>query len=148
MKAYVSVVLVAIIIATYYSYIECDKAADIALKQVIDQCLEKHHISKESVDSIVNHQSVPDDHEVKCWLSCVMKTLGMIKEGKIDWEHCKNLTKQDLTSEEDKTKIDKIVDICKVQVPQEEKDECELAFSAAVCKIKNWKEFGLPKRNM
>nr|WVD93593.1 odorant binding protein 16 [Graphosoma rubrolineatum] len=113
-------------------------------KQAIAECTIEHKISKEAVEGIVNHQNVSSDREVKCWLGCVFKKLGMIKEGKLDWERCKMITKHCLTNDEDKAKVDKIAEICQAEVPKDEKDECKLAYAATVCKINNWKQFGLP----
>ncbi|CAH1392492.1 unnamed protein product [Nezara viridula] len=153
MKAYISVLAVIFIAATIFSEIatscpcqEEDAASDKNL--AIAQCSEQHKISNEAFERIANHEDVPNDHEVKCWLSCIMKKLGMMKEGQIDWEHSKTLMKQDLASEKDKAKVDKIAEICLAQVSEEKIDECQLAYSVAVCKINNWNKLGLPKRKV
>ncbi|CAH1393498.1 unnamed protein product [Nezara viridula] len=145
MKTYVSILIKTIIIVDFLGQIRCYEE-DEALKQVFGQCFKKHQLSLEAIISIVRHVHVPDDYEVKCWISCVMKKMGMINEGKIDWEQCKILTKQGLTGEEDKAKVDKIAEICQSKFPQEEKDECQLAYSAALCKVESWKELGFNRR--
>ncbi|CAH1393497.1 unnamed protein product [Nezara viridula] len=133
MKTYVSILIKTIIIVDFLGQIRCYEE-DEALKQVFGQCFKKHQLSLEAIISIVRHVHVPDDYEVK------------INEGKIDWEQCKILTKQGLTGEEDKAKVDKIAEICQSKFPQEEKDECQLAYSAALCKVESWKELGFNRR--
>ncbi|KAE8573937.1 Odorant-binding protein 26 [Halyomorpha halys] len=146
MKLFESILLTAIVIAVSVSLIGCHEDIVSIKKMAISRCSEIHSISKEAVKSIMNNEEVPNDYEIKCWLSCVLKTLGMLKDGKIMWETCRNITKYGF-SEEDKAKVDKITEICQAEVPQEEKDECQLAYSAAVCKMNNWKKLGLPKGN-
>ncbi|XP_014292092.1 general odorant-binding protein 19d [Halyomorpha halys] len=147
MKFFEIISLTVIVIAVSLSLSGCHEDIVVSIKKVaISRCTEKHPIRKETVRSIMNNEHVPDDHEVKCWLSCIMKVLGMLKDGKINWEHSKNITKYGF-SEENKAKVDKITEICQAEVSQGENDECQLAYSAAVCKMNNWKELGLPKGN-
>ncbi|KAE8573755.1 uncharacterized protein [Halyomorpha halys] len=137
MKFDISVVLTVIgIITTLFGQIRCHEEYA-KIKEVFGQCshelISRHELSKRI-------ENGPDNlnYKVKCWIRCVMDKFGMIKKGKIDWEGYKHFSKQDLTVEEDKDKVDEIALICKVQV-QQEKDECQLAYSAAVCQIQNWK---------
>nr|XP_014285289.1 uncharacterized protein LOC106686444 isoform X2 [Halyomorpha halys] len=125
MKFDISVVLTVIgIITTLFGQIRCHEEYA-KIKEVFGQCshelISRHELSKRI-------ENGPDNLNYKV----------KIKKGKIDWEGYKHFSKQDLTVEEDKDKVDEIALICKVQV-QQEKDECQLAYSAAVCQIQNWK---------
>ncbi|KAE8572980.1 uncharacterized protein [Halyomorpha halys] len=111
--------------------------------QAIVQCTDIHPISREAVEGILNHEYVVDDYQVKCWLSCVLNQLVVIKDGNMDWEYFKHLIKHCLNEEDDKAKVDELIRICKAEVPQE-KDACELAYTSILCKINAWKELGLP----
>ncbi|KAE8573756.1 uncharacterized protein [Halyomorpha halys] len=146
MKAYI-VALTVIAIVTIFSQVRCHEE-DKAWKKFFGQCSEQYKISQDVVKSIVYYDFVLPDYEVACWIRCVMNKLRMIKEGKIDWENIKNLSKQGLPTVGDKMKVDKIAEICQAEVPHEEIDECRLAYFAAVCQINNWKELGIPKGNV
>ncbi|CAH1392489.1 unnamed protein product [Nezara viridula] len=148
MKLILAVILFIAIIIANSVYINADEndCGFIALLelQAIVQCSDVHQISREAVEGILNHDFVLDDHEVKCWLSCVLKKLVVIKEGKMDWDYFKHLIKHCLNNQDDKTKVDKLIRKCKAEVSQQQKDVCELAYSATACKISAWKELGLP----
>ncbi|CAH1392490.1 unnamed protein product [Nezara viridula] len=145
MKFFAAIVLSFLLVAANIVLIQCQEEDIMATKkEAFSQCSIEHNISKEAVHSIMNHENVPNDSEVKCWLGCVFKKLGVLKKGNIDWDRCIMLTKHCLSNDQDKAKVDEIANICRAEVPKDEKDECELAYSVAVCKINNWNNLGLP----
>ncbi|KAE8572982.1 B1 protein [Halyomorpha halys] len=144
MRSLVAVIVSFAIITSSLVLIQCQEEDIMEKKtEAITQCTAEHNVSKEAVKSISINDNVPNDPEVKCWLRCIFEKLGVMKEGQIDWERCKFITKHCLSNEQDKAKVDQITEICKAEVPKDEKDECQLAYSAMVCKMKNWKNFGL-----
>ncbi|CAH1393492.1 unnamed protein product [Nezara viridula] len=142
MKTYMSILIKTIMIVAFFGQIRCYEE-DVSLKQVFGQCSEEHQISLEAIMSTVRHVRGPDGYQVKRWISCAMKKMGKIKEGEIDWEQCKILTKQGLTGKEDKAKVDKIAEIWQHKIPEEVKKERQLANYAPVCKFESWKELAL-----
>ncbi|CAH1392491.1 unnamed protein product [Nezara viridula] len=148
MKPYIFIVFIAFFICDNFTMIYCASHGRDATKQAFKQCSEIHQISEEIINGIRNRAHIPDDQELKCWLGCVFKKLGMMKGGKIDWASSVHFTNICHTGEQDPRKTDKMIQICKAEVAQDGIDECELAYSAAVCNIKTWKELGLLEENL
>uniref|UniRef100_A0AAT9TZ71 Odorant-binding protein 8 n=1 Tax=Eocanthecona furcellata TaxID=696902 RepID=A0AAT9TZ71_9HEMI len=145
MKFFTVVVLTLVIFTTSLVLIECQEDEVMKLqKEAMTQCTEEHPISQEAIKSIVNREHVPDDPEVKCWIRCAYEKLGVMKDGKLDWDRCNFLTKHCLDNDEDKAKVDRITEICRLEVSNDEEDKCQLAYIGTVCKIDNWKKLGLP----
>nr|QCZ25100.1 odorant binding protein 43 [Nezara viridula] len=111
--------------------------------QVAMECAAVYPVENSTIRQIMTHDGIPDNQEVKCWLSCVLRNMGIINNGKVDWKKAIELNKMVLKSDEDKVKIDQIFEICKKEVEQDE-DECQLAYNIAICKFKYGKELELP----
>ncbi|KAE8573804.1 general odorant-binding protein 72 [Halyomorpha halys] len=114
--------------------------------EAIVKCSREHKISEDAIKDIINHIQVNQDEEVKCWVSCLMKNLGIFKEGKIDWARFDEIVTS-AVPKENVAKAHQIVQTCRSQVNQDEKNECQLAYSLADCKIKTWNKLGLPTGN-
>nr|WVD93586.1 odorant binding protein 9 [Graphosoma rubrolineatum] len=112
--------------------------------QVAMECAALHPVDNSTIRQIMTHEGIPDEQEAKCWLSCVLRNMGIISNGKMDWRKAADLNKMVLESDQDKNKIEQIFEICKKEVEQEDLDECQLAYKTAICNFKYGKQLELP----
>ncbi|CAH1392473.1 unnamed protein product [Nezara viridula] len=115
-------------------------------KEAVAKCSKEHNINEGAIKDILNHIQVAQDEEVKCWTNCVMKSLGILKERTIDWARLEDILNS-ASKNENKTQVHLLVEMCRSKVDQADKNECQVAYSLVVCKIKYWNQLGLPKGN-
>ncbi|KAE8573009.1 general odorant-binding protein 56h [Halyomorpha halys] len=131
------VIVVALVLAcTFSSY-----AMSPEFKAAIDECKTEHSIESGQIKEAVEHKKLPETENGRCFMSCVMEKMGVIKDGKIDQERVLEINKMKFKNPESLEKANEVAKRCANVEGTDER--CSLATEMVKCAMENALELKL-----
>nr|CAX63264.1 odorant-binding protein RproOBP5 precursor [Rhodnius prolixus] len=118
------------------------KLAELEAKKM-SECLKNSGVNITTLSGYLNEESNNTPKEFKCVFGCFIEEMGYGKDTKPLWDIMEEVHKIEYGVKEDKEKALKIVETCKIIVPEEVEDSCELGFGRHSCYTAQARKLGL-----
>ncbi|KAK9512417.1 hypothetical protein O3M35_000854 [Rhynocoris fuscipes] len=106
-------------------------------KKVLSECEKEHNVGETEMRSFIQTGQVPSE-QFKCMLGCYGEKIGMIKDGKIQWDVIHLERKIHHGEDTYKNKMSQVVENCKSTV-KDDSNKCELSIKLAKCMQEGFK---------
>ncbi|KAE8573008.1 Odorant-binding protein 23 isoform X2 [Halyomorpha halys] len=127
------VIVVALILACIFN---CHGQANPEIKAAVNECRSQHNIEAGQIKDAINNKKIPETEHGQCFMSCVMKKMGVLKNGKIDLDRVSELINNKFKDQENREKAYEIAKRC-ANVKSPDGKECSQASEMAKCALKN-----------
>ncbi|CAH1391405.1 unnamed protein product [Nezara viridula] len=126
------VIVVALILACIFSCYGLSPD----MKAAVDECKNQHNLDSDQIKTAFDKKEIPETAHGKCFMSCVMEKMGVLKDGKIDLDRILEINRKKFKDPENLGKADEIANRC-ANVESPDSEECSLATELAKCALKN-----------
>nr|ACZ58027.1 odorant-binding protein 1 [Adelphocoris lineolatus]ANA10227.1 odorant-binding protein 1 [Adelphocoris suturalis] len=140
MNSLIPVLLVVCAAAT-----RADEQTNAMVAKAFNKCREEFPISDDEIGGVREKTTIPESHNAKCLMACMLREGKMLRDGKYEKENA--LIMADVLNKDDPASADKakqLVETCAGKVGTDAGgDECEFAYKMAVCAAEEAKKLGV-----
>nr|SAJ59025.1 putative odorant-binding protein [Triatoma brasiliensis] len=117
-------------------------------KEYAKNCMKKFPVKKSSLQEMYSTFHVPEDKNLKCFLGCLLRKVGLIKRNYIDWNVSRRAHKKLNQDPIVYKRTEVMIKRCKKEIIPNFRDKCQLAADIISCKLKYSQKFGIPIMRM
>uniref|UniRef100_A0A0A9WPA6 Pheromone-binding protein-related protein 2 n=1 Tax=Lygus hesperus TaxID=30085 RepID=A0A0A9WPA6_LYGHE len=122
-----------------------DEQTNAMVAKAFNKCNGEFPIGDDEMKGVREKSTVPDSHNAKCLMACMLKEGKILRDGKYEKENA--IVMADVLNKDDPAAADKakqLVETCATQVGSDASaDECEFAYKMAVCAAGEAKKLGV-----